>query len=234
MKKISLLLIFFSLCILSRGQSAAQKKALEKAKADSARAADSQKQAKQAALMKAKQDSMTASESHKAKNVIEPFDVKGGAKLIAAWNSKQSKPIYGNLVNGDKVKIGLPQSDGFKVSVIHNEEEIQLLQDAERKGDLPSDSTVVKVYQYDFGQDDDKEIMIVYSFYFSVTHVKVFRYSDGLAKLVGDFSGQIEVVLDKNIISLPYGSQGLTNEYIYRNGAFYELEYLNPNQKSIH
>ena len=139
---------------------------------------------------------------------LDLFTVKGGAKLIATWNSKKAADAnyrlksYGTLINGDKIQIGFAQS-GFTVSAFHNNEEKQLVQDMtaqDVKGGM--DSTIVKVYQYDFGNDGENEIMVVYSSEFSVTTVKVFRYSNGLAELVGNFGGQFDVVLDKNIITL--------------------------------
>lgn len=172
---------------------------------------------------------------------IEPFTVKGDAKLIATWNSKKTwdnraahglLKSSGTLINGDKIQIGFAQS-GFNVSVIHSGEEKQLVQDMtpqDVKG-REGDSTIVKVYQYDFGQDGEKEIIVVYSSFFSSTQVKVFRYSGGLAQLVGNFNAQFEIILDKNIIGLPIGSQGEVDEYIYRKGVFCSLVYHDPKKK---
>lgn len=59
MKKFaSIVAVVGAFAFIACGPSAEQKAAMEKAKADSAKAADSIKQAQQAAMMKAKQDSM--------------------------------------------------------------------------------------------------------------------------------------------------------------------------------
>lgn len=72
------------------------------------------------------------------------------------------------------------------------------------------------------------ELIVVDAPDYNVVNIEIFRHSKGLAESVGNLFGQFLISLEDTIISLPYGSQGLTDEYIYRNGAFYNLVYHDP------
>jgi hypothetical protein len=47
---------------------------------------------------------------------------------------------------------------------------------------------------------------------------------------VANLSGQFIIKLNMNSIILPYGSQGLFDEYLYRNNNFYEQVWHNPEE----
>jgi hypothetical protein len=157
----------------------------------------------------------------------ERFIVKGTAKLIATWSGKTLYDASGTLASGDKISITTRQI-GIYVNVIHNNVGKQLVTTG---GEDVLESTIVKVYEYDFDSDGQKEIIVIHSPEFSIVTVEVFRYSAGLTERVGNFNGQFDVILEKNSIYLPYGSQGLGVEYLYMNGAFFELVYHDPDQK---
>jgi len=158
---------------------------------------------------------------------VDRFKVKGTAKLIATWAGKTSNDASGTLTSGDKISITTRQI-GIYVILIHNNVGKQLVSTG---GDDILESTVVKVYEYDFDSDGQKEIIVIYSPEFSLVTIEVFKYSGELVERVGNFEGQYDIVLDKNTIYLPFGSQGLGNEYLYKGGAFYKLTYHDPNNK---
>lgn len=155
----------------------------------------------------------------------ELFKVKGAAKLISTWTSKTPIDTSGTLTSGDKISFTAKQGL-IIVHVIHNKIG-EWLDGIDVDGVL--ESTIIKVYEYDFDSDGQNEIIIIYSPAFSLVTVEVFRYSGGLVKKVGNFNGQFDIVLDKNTISLPFAGVGY--EYLYKNGAFYELVYHDPNKK---
>jgi hypothetical protein len=155
------------------------------------------------------------------------FIVKGSAKLIATWTGENLNDASGVLSSGDKITITTRQV-GIYITAFHKNVGKQLLATG-GENELPN--TIVKVYEYDFDGDGQQEIMIVHSPEFSIATVEVFNYSNGLSEKVGKFNGQFDIILEKNTIYLPYGSQGLGNEYIYKNRAFFELVYHNPNQE---
>ena len=157
----------------------------------------------------------------------ERFKVKGTAKLIATWTGKTPNDASGTLTSGDKISITTRQI-GIYVTVIHNNIGKQLVVTG---GDDVLENTIVKVYEYDFDSDGQKEIIVIHSPEYSVATVEVFKYSGGLAERVGNFNGQFDIILDKNTIYLPYGSQGLGDEYLYKSGAFFELVYHDPDKK---
>ncbi len=159
--------------------------------------------------------------------LMERFTVKGRAKLVAAWPGKTPKEVSGTLTSGDKLAIYTRQMEIY-VTSIHNKVGKQLVVTGT---DESLDSIIIEVYEYDFDNDGQKEIIIIYSPEFSITTVEIFKYSGGLAERVGNFDAQFEIHLDKNTISLPYGSQGLAKEYLYKSGGFFQLVYHDANNK---
>ena len=154
-----------------------------------------------------------------------PFEVTGGAKLIASWNPyDEVNTVSGKLSSGDEIVISNWQN-AITVKSVHNKigNDIWAME-VEEYDDL----ILINVYEYDFDKDGEMELMVVNSPDYWSSFIHVFRYSNGLKELVGDFIGQFLISLEDNVVSLPYGSQGLFNEYIYRNGAFYNLVYHDP------
>lgn len=154
----------------------------------------------------------------------ERFSVKGTAKLIVTWKGETPKDVSGILSSGDKISISMRQV-GIYVDVIHKNIGKQLVSAG---GEDVLESTIIKVYEYDFDSDGQKEIIVIHSPEFSIAAIEVFKYSGGLSERVGNFNGQFDIVLDKNTIYLPIGSQGIGNEYLYKDGAFFELVFHDP------
>ncbi|MDH4473674.1 MAG: hypothetical protein QE487_13780 [Fluviicola sp.] len=153
-----------------------------------------------------------------------PFEVIGGAKLIATWNSDgESDLVKGKLSSGDEIIISTKQS-ALVVQAIHKKlgKELVVIDDYSEQ------SMMVSVYEYDFDKDGETELMVVDSPEFSIVNIHIFRYSNGLTELVGNLFGQFLISLEDDIISLPFGSQGLTDEYLYRNGSLFNLIYHDP------
>lgn len=152
-----------------------------------------------------------------------PFAVVGDAKLIATFNVADDPVLVkGTLSSGDEITISTLQS-ALVVRANHNKlaNEVYTIEDA-------SETILISVYEYDFDKDGEMELLIVDSPDFYAVNVHVFRYSNGLKEMVGNLFGQFLISLEDNVVSMPYGSQGLTDEYIYRNGAFYHLVYHDP------
>lgn len=153
-----------------------------------------------------------------------PFEVIGGAKLIATWNTDgESDLVKATLSSGDDITISTKQG-ALVVQAIHKKlgKELVVIDD------YAEQSMQVSVYEYDFDKDGETELMVVDSPEFSIVNIHVFRYSNGLTELVGNLFGQFLISLEEDIISLPFGSQGLTDEYLYRNGSFFNLIYHDP------
>ncbi len=157
----------------------------------------------------------------------ERFELKGAAKLIATWTGELANDASGVLSCGDQISISTRQI-GIYVNVIHNNIWKELFTTG---GEDILVSTIIKVYEYDFDSDGQNEIIVVNSPEYSLLTVEVFKYSGGLKERVGKFIGQFDIVLDKNTVFLPFGSQGMGAEYLYKNGSFFELIYHNPDKE---
>lgn len=80
---------------------------------------------------------------------------------------------------------------------------------------------------HDFDEDGTPELVVAASNQIDQTFVWVFGYNfvaleNGTAplELLLNVEGQADIYVNSNSITLPYGSQGLFDEYIYDNGAF--------------
>jgi predicted small secreted protein len=151
----------------------------------------------------------------------------GSAKLIAEWSGETLTDGLGTLSSGDKVEITTRQVGVF-VSIYHKKMVKQIVATGGEEFVL---STVVKVYEYDFDKDGQQEIVVIHSPEYSIATVEVFRYQSGMVERVGKFNGQFDIVIDANTITLPYGSVGLGDTFIYLNGAFFGLVYHDPEGK---
>lgn len=86
------------------------------------------------------------------------------------------------------------------------------------------------VKDYDFGNDSVPEIVIAASDGMLETYVWVFGYNYTFMEygtspldLIWNGEGQSDVILEANKILLPFGSQGLFEEYVYDNNTFTKL-----------
>jgi hypothetical protein len=150
------------------------------------------------------------------------YKLTGPAKLIGSWEGDQKTPVTFTSSAQDNFKIYQGQN-GMMLSVSYKNT-FELLEQIED----PSGS--IKVYQFDF--DDDKDIeIIVFSYDSRATYCRIFKISKGLVKIIGNFKPHFEALVSKDFISLPYGGQGLSDDFYFRNDAFFELIYHNPNGK---
>ena len=158
----------------------------------------------------------------------QTFEVNGDAKLITTWFRSKPKEVGELLSSGDKLSIRRGQST-TDVFVFYKNSGRRLASIDD--GDY-ADEFFIKVYEYDFDNDGQKEIIIAYYDAGASTIVEVFRYSNGLSERVGKFYAQLEMTVNKNSLHIHHalGRKNLDNEYIYKYGSFYELIYHNPNK----
>jgi hypothetical protein len=152
--------------------------------------------------------------------------LKGNAKLLTTWSWKTEKSVSSLLASGDKLTVKMQAQLGIEVLLTHKNIPKRLISIEE------SEELYIQCFEYDFDGDGSKELIIASSPDFAALNVYVFKYSNGFSELVGNFGSTFEIILEKNVILLPLGSQGLGNEYCYRNGAFYELIYHDPKVNS--
>src|SRR5690554_6557523 len=149
----------------------------------------------------------------------QTFEVNGDVKLIATWSRSTSDEVYGLLSSGDKLTIKVRQVT-IDVFVTHKNLGRRLASIYD--GDY-ADEFFIKVYEYDFDNDGQKEIIIAYYDTGASTIVEVFRYSNGLSERVGNFGAQYQITIDKNTIDIPNGTYRYSDEYLYKRGSFFKL-----------
>ncbi len=150
------------------------------------------------------------------------INLTGSAKLLITWSWNTDKAVNCVLANGDKLTVKMQTQTGIEVLLTHNNISKRLISIDE------SEELSIKCYEYDFDNDGNKEIIIASSPDFAALNVMIFKHGKGLYELVGNFGSMNEIILNKNVISLPMGSQGLGSEFCFRNGSFYELIYHDP------
>jgi len=151
--------------------------------------------------------------------------VNGTGTLISSWKGSDSEDIWGVLANGNKISISKKQSFIY-VTVYATNVGTHLI-----ALDLENDEikdTLVKVYEYDFDKNGGKELVVIYSTAFSFLNVEVFRFVSGISERIGNFKGQFEVYLENDTVFLPIGSQGIGDEFMYKDYSFYKLILHNP------
>lgn len=160
--------------------------------------------------------------------------VEGKAKQIAFWTPFDDSKASGVTSAKDEVRIAFEQVTTY-IRIYHKSVGKNLWSGSEgyeyyfgggyKEGELiPS----ISVYEYDFDNDGQKELLVVEASDFMYNTVWIYKYTSGLSELVGEFYAQQKVILEKNRIILPVGSQGIFTEYIYENNSFYELKLHNP------
>lgn len=161
-------------------------------------------------------------------NVAQTTDVqvKGPAKLIGSWTSGQKAEINFSSSTLDKFKIYQGQQGMYLTLNYKNLSE--LLGSVSSNGEK---GVGIRLYECDLDNDKDLEYMAVFSNGVADINVKFYKISKGLVKLIGNFGTQFEIIIAKNIVSFPYGGQGFANEYLFRDDAFFELEFHDPNKK---
>jgi hypothetical protein len=142
--------------------------------------------------------------------------------LVANWSREAMIDGKGKLFNGDSIVINC-RKDGAEVSVIHNNIPTKIDYSG---AEAEFENFIIHVCEYDFDKDGENEIIIVdspESMFFVVFVFK--KNATNLFKMVGEFEGQIGVYLSKNRISLPIGSGGTGEEYLFIDGAFKKVKF---------
>lgn len=146
----------------------------------------------------------------------------GPAKLIGSCKSNQKFPKTFTSSTSDTFKFYQAHVSTLLAVTYKNTSEILLQTDVE--------NFLIEVYEFDFDNNSDKEI-IVFGYDSHDIFCKVYKTSKGLVKLIGNFKPQFEVIISKEFISFPYGGQGLSDDYYFKDDAFFELIYHDPNKK---
>ncbi|MBU5353189.1 hypothetical protein KQI74_12895 [Paenibacillus barcinonensis] len=132
--------------------------------------------------------------------------------------------------------IGMDSPNGVKVLAISQsfQQGWQLPLDAPQDASSPFDDFgelrkgfSLYVQEYDFGNDSVPEVVLVASDGLLETYIWVYSYnyifseqSTSPLEQIWYGEGQSDVVLEGDKISLPFGSQGLFDEYLFRNNTF--------------
>lgn len=155
------------------------------------------------------------------------FYVDEAAKHVVSWNAENESAgefvMTGELANGGEVIIST-HANALIIRSKHGKTGQELLVYVDEQ----MQDIEIGVYEYDFDKDGTMELMIVNAQDMYAASIRVYSYNEGAFGLVGNFSGMEFINLEANVIRLPYGSQGLAMEYIYRSGAFFELVYHDP------
>ncbi|MGN7414601.1 hypothetical protein [Paenibacillus sp. SAF-068] len=157
---------------------------------------------------------------------------------FSRWSPPDADLILPLVLDGEPISlfIGMDSPNGVKALAISDSlhQGWQLPFDAPQSTSSPFDdfgdlregfSFYVK--EHDFDSDSVPEVVIVASDRLLETYVWVYSYNyifsetdTSPLELVWYGEGQSDVVLKGNTISLPYGSQGLFDEYIFSTGTF--------------
>jgi hypothetical protein len=171
-----------------------------------------------------------------SQNLIE------GASNQVIWGktSKKDVTLKLNFVSSIKpisITAGLDHPNGTKFIVLFdgsntaiNIGNILAIENGfDEFGDL-QESFYVQIATYDFDGDKNPEIIVAVGDGLVNLNVNVFKFiapknqlnasKEENWKLIGDFQGQEQIIIENKKISVPYGSQGLFDEYIYSNGKF--------------
>lgn len=148
-----------------------------------------------------------------------------GAKYLGSFfeqSETDNEPI--KLSNGAKVLIRTTNGDVIQL-IVNSKEVNRNLCDFENYEGWHE----IAIFEYDFDKDNINEIIIIQGEYDGEVVVALSR--DILSEVIGKFyyQGIVELINDR--IILPYGSQGLANQYLYDKGIFYELIWHNPNEE---
>ena len=154
-----------------------------------------------------------------------PFGIEGKIRTVLATDSQKEN---GRLTSGGEVSFS--SSQGITEIVVKYGKTAKVVTAVEPEA-TATEELYVQVFEYDFDQDGKPELCIAHSSSAMEFKLEVYRYSGGLTELVGSFDGQMRCEIAKNAISFPYGSQGLSSDYIYANGSFFELVYHDPTKK---
>jgi hypothetical protein len=84
------------------------------------------------------------------------------------------------------------------------------------------DWTILQVCAYDFDKNNINELIIAYDDMSINLNINIFNRNNGKYSSIGVFEGQAKCILEKNQFIMPYGSQGLFEQYTFRLGAIYK------------
>ncbi|MNW41018.1 hypothetical protein D3C74_181440 [compost metagenome] len=157
---------------------------------------------------------------------------------FAKWSPSETDLTLPLVLDGESIDVlvGMDSPNGVKALAISQslQQGWQLSLDAPQStsspfdefGDLKEGFTLY-LKEHDFGNDSVPEVALVASDGLLETYIWVYSYNYTFSEqctspleLIWYSEGQSDVVLEGNKIILPYGSQGLFDEYVYSNNTF--------------
>ncbi|MET3697129.1 hypothetical protein SAMN05877753_1058 [Bacillus oleivorans] len=184
-------------------------------------------------------DTPATSESQNTDYRSVPFIRDNNNKPInktVIWKGKlESKSLDIKLNDGKaELVIGLDNPNGIKIMMLHKDTGWYL--DWMKYGESPvyefgtteSESYAVQGTTYDFDKDGSDEIIISIGDGLVNGQMWIFKYHEITRNDVTPYellltqSFQENVYIDENKVIIPYGSQGLFNEYTFFDGKFHE------------
>lgn len=177
----------------------------------------------------------------------EDLLIYGNGLEYAIWEQEyqidKNKEISLDLNNDgelEQIIVGMDTPNGQRVTLFHKDYGINLLYDSsielgitedlfDEFGTL-SEGCMMQVVAVDFDNDGEKEIVIAIGDGLTTLGVSVMKidYSGKnlSCKEIGYFEGQGEISIENNKnITIPFGGQGLFEEYTYKFGKFVKVEY---------
>jgi len=156
--------------------------------------------------------------------IFSNFELVGDAKLVASWHGGYSPKNDGVLSDQSKISIK-PSQTTMSVYITSHQSKYRIFNEGD--GEALEDIGM-EIYEYDFDNDKNKELVVVYSTEYSIVEIFIYRNQNGFTEKVAHFHAQFKMVLDKNTVIIPIGFQGLGREYIYLKNSFYKLNWHDP------
>ncbi len=170
-----------------------------------------------------------------SQNLIE------GVSNQVIWGKTSKKDVtlklnYVSSVKPISITTGFGHPNGIKIVILFegsntavNLGNIMSIENGFNDGEL-EENYFIQIATYDFDGDKNPEIIVAVGDGLVNLNVNVFKFIAPLNqlnaskeenwKLIGNFQGQEQIIIENKKISVPYGSQGLFDEYIYSNGKF--------------
>jgi hypothetical protein len=175
-------------------------------------------------------------------NMVSSQNLIEGVSNQVIWGKSSKKDItlklnYLSSVKPISITTGLGHPNGTKFIILFDGSNtainigniLSIENGFDEFGDL-QESFYVQIATHDFDDDKNPEIIIAVGDGLVNLNVNIFKFIAPINqlnaskeenwKLIGNFQGQEQIIIENNKISVPYGSQGLFDEYIYSNGKF--------------
>lgn len=190
------------------------------------------------------EESVEQDQEHESFDKLLIYDENGYKDIF--WQQEylfdQNKELEVDLNNDgelDLIVVGMDSPNGEKVLVIHKAHGINLMHyiSSEMLDSIENlydefelkEGNMMQVVLVDFDNDGQEEIVLAIGDGLTTLGVNIFKMdydsNDLHAKEIGFFQGQEKIHIDKNNnIIIPFGNQGLYEQYKYEKGKFVKAE----------